>query len=179
VRLSPRDEWAHFCLAFAYELAGRIADGAAECKRAIELNPNFSQAYAELARKYAFLGQSEDSVQACQTASRLNPRDPTNFQFLTALAVAHFVAGEDEASLRDARTTVEVRPELPEGLIMVAAAAAALGKIEEAEKAVALCVARWPHICLGNVMPNYIPRFTREKDYQRLLALLRKAGLPE
>ncbi|HEV8692896.1 MAG TPA: adenylate/guanylate cyclase domain-containing protein, partial [Lysobacter sp.] len=85
VRLSPRDEWAHFCLAFACELAGRIKDGVAECQRAIEINPNFSAAYAELGRKFALLGQPEQAIQACQTALRLNPRDPTNFQFHASL----------------------------------------------------------------------------------------------
>jgi adenylate cyclase len=179
VRLSPRDEWAHFCLAFAYEMAGRIKDGAAECKRAIELNPNFSAAFAELGRKYALLGQPEDAIQACQTALRLNPRDPTNFQFHTSLAMAHFVAGDDEAALQEARTTVQLRPELPEGSIMAAAAASALGQAEEAHNAVAVCVAHWPGICLGNVIPKYIPRFAREKDNQRLLATLREAGMPE
>jgi TolB-like protein len=179
VRLSPRDEWAHFCLAFAYELAGRIKDGVAECKRAIELNPNFSVAYAELGRKYALLGQPEQAIQACQTAVRLSPRDPTNFHFHTTLAMAHFVAGRDEAALEEARTSVQLRSELPEASIMVVAAASALGKVEEAHNAVASCVARWPNLCLGNVIPKYIPRFAREPDNQRLLARLREAGLPE
>jgi adenylate cyclase len=179
VRLSPRDEWAHFCLGFAYELAGRIKDGAAECMRAIEINPNFSAAYAELGRKFALLGEPEQAIQACQTALRLNPRDPTNFQFHTSLAIAHFVAEDNGAALREAKMTVQLRPELPEGLIMSAAAAAALGKTKEAQDAVAVCVTRWPGICLGNVIPRYIPGFARENDNQRLLAALREAGLPK
>ena len=93
--------------------------------------------------------------------------------------MAHFVAGDDEAALQEARTTVQLRPELPEASIMTAAAASALGKAEEAHNAVALCVVRWPGICLGNVIPKYIPRFAREPDNQRLLARLREAGLPE
>src|SRR5262245_13753356 len=34
LRLAPRDEWAHFCMGFACELAGRMEDVVAECKRA-------------------------------------------------------------------------------------------------------------------------------------------------
>jgi tetratricopeptide (TPR) repeat protein len=160
-------------------LAGRINDAAAACEQAIELNPNFSAAYAELGRKYALHGQPEEAIKACRTALSLNPRDPANWERHATLAIAHFVAGDDEAALREAKTTARVRPELPEASIMVAAAAAALGKIEEAQRAITLCMARWPGICLGNVMPNYIPRFTRDEDRQRLLTMLRKAGLPE
>ncbi|HTO61323.1 MAG TPA: transcriptional regulator, partial [Bradyrhizobium sp.] len=84
-----------------------------------------------------------------------------------------------EASFREARTATQGRSELPEGLMILAAAASALGKIEEAQRAVRQCVTRWPGICLGNVMPIYVPRYEHEDDRQRLLAMLRKAGLPE
>jgi TolB-like protein/class 3 adenylate cyclase len=179
LRLAPRDEWAHFCMGFAYELAGRMEDVVAECKRAIELNPNFSNGYSELGRALAALGQAEEAIDACRTALRLNPRDPSNWERHATLAIAHFTAGNYEASLREARIVVQGRPELPEGLIMLAAMASALGEIEEARRVVNQCVARWPNMRLGNVMPIYIPYFTREEHRQKLWTALGRAGFPE
>jgi hypothetical protein len=81
--------------------------------------------------------------------------------------------------LQEARTAVQGRPELPEGLIILAAAASMLGEIEEAQRSVSQCVTRWPGIHLGNISPIYIPSLTREDDRQRLWASLRQAGFPE
>jgi TolB-like protein/class 3 adenylate cyclase/Tfp pilus assembly protein PilF len=179
LRLAPRDEWAHFCMAFAYGMAGRFKDSVAECRRAIELNPNFSNGYSELGRSLAAVGQPQQAIEACRTALRLNPRDPSNWERHDTLAIAHFTAGDYEASLQEARTAVQGRPELPEGLIILAAAASMLGEIEEAQRSVSQCVTRWPGIHLGNISPIYIPSLTREDDRQRLWASLRQAGFPE
>jgi Flp pilus assembly protein TadD len=166
-------------MAFAYGMAGRFTDSVAECRRAIELNPNFSNGYSELGRSLAAVGQPQQAIEACRTALRLNPRDPSNWERHDTLAVAHFTAGDYEASLREARTAVQGRPELPEGLIILAAAASKLGEVEEAQRAISQCVTRWPGIRLGNISPIYIPSLTREDDRQRLSAALRQAGFPE
>jgi hypothetical protein len=63
--------------------------------------------------------------------------------------------------------------------VILAAAASALGEIEEAQRAISQCVTRWPEIRLGNISPIYIPSLTREEDRQRLWAALRQAGFPE
>jgi adenylate cyclase len=178
VRLAPRDEWAHFCMGFAYGQADRFEDAVAECRRAIELNPNFSNGYSELGRSLAALGRSEEAIDACRTALRLNPRDPSNWERHDTLAIAYFTAENFEASLQEARITAQSHPELPEGLIMLAAASSALGQIDEARRAVAQCLARWPGIRLGNIVPIYVP-LAREADRQRLWTMLRQAGFPE
>ena len=178
VRLAPRDEWAHFCMGFAYGQADRFEDAVAECRRAIELNPNFSNGYSELGRSLAALGRSEEAIDACRTALRLNPRDPSNWERHDTLAIAYFTAENFEASLQEARITAQSHPELPEGLIMLAAASSALGQIDEARRAVAQCLVRWPGIRLGNIVPIYVP-LARKADRQRLWAMLRQAGFPE
>ena len=81
--------------------------------------------------------------------------------------------------MREARTATQARPELPEGLIMLAAAASALGQMDQARQVVAQCIARWPGIHLGNIMPIYVPILGREADRQRLWTALRQAGFPE
>ena len=179
LRLAPRDEWAHYCMGFAYELMGRTKDALAEYRRTIQLNPNFSNGHAACSRMLAILGESSEAIEACQTALRLNPRDPTNWERHNTLAIAHFVAGNDESCLQEARITVQACPVLPEGLIMLAAAASALGAIDEARRAVAQCVSHSPGIRLENMAPVYLLRLMNQEDRERLSALLVNAGFPE
>jgi len=179
LRLAPRDEWAHYCMGFAHELMGRTKDALAEYRRTIELNLNFSNGYAACSRMLAILGESSEAIEACQTALRLNPRDPTNWERHNSLAIAHFVAGNDESCLQEARITVQACPVLPEGLTMLAAAAAALGAIDEARHAAAQCASHSPGIRLENMAPVYLLRLMSQKDRERLSALLVKAGFPE
>jgi hypothetical protein len=63
--------------------------------------------------------------------------------------------------------------------IIWAAAAATLGKTDEARLAVKTCLAERPDLRVGSVVPSILPHFVLEEDHERLLAALRKAGLPE
>ena len=179
LRLAPRDEWAHYCMGFAHELMGRTKDALAEYHRTIELNPNFSNGYAACSRMLAILGESSEAIDACQMALRLNPRDPTNWERHNTLAIAHFVAGNDEMCLQEARMTVQACPMLPEGLIMLAAAASAQGAMDEARHAAAECMSYSPGIRLESMAPVYLLRLMGQQDRERLSALLVKAGFPE
>jgi hypothetical protein len=62
---------------------------------------------------------------------------------------------------------------------MWAAAAAGLGDAKEARAAVDYRLADRPHLRIGSVAPDYMLRFARDEDHERLMALLRKAGLPD
>jgi hypothetical protein len=62
---------------------------------------------------------------------------------------------------------------------MWAAAAAALGDAKEARAAVDYCLAERPQLRVGSVAPTFMLRFARDEDHERLMVLLRKAGLPE
>ena len=179
LRLAPRDEWAHYCMGFAHELMGRTKDAFAEYRRTIELNPNFSNGHAGCSRMLAIMGESSEAIEACRMALRLNPRDPTNWERHNTLAIAHFVAGNDEMCLKEARITVQACPVLPEGLIMLAAAASSLGAIDEARRATAQCVSHSPGIRLENMAPVYLLRLMNQDDRERLSALLVKSGFPQ
>jgi tetratricopeptide (TPR) repeat protein len=150
----------------------------AECRRAIELNPNFSNGYAELGRCLAVLGESREAMEASRTALRLNPRDPTNWERHATLAIVHFTEENYEASLVEARRVTETVPDLPEGQIMLIAAAAACGEIAEARHAAASCLERWPDLRCGNITPIYFIGFLHERPRDRLMAMLRQAGFP-
>jgi adenylate cyclase len=178
LRLAPRDEWAHLLMVWAYMEAGRLEDAIAECNCALEINPSCSIVHSNLGACLALLGRPQEAIEACQLALRLNPRDPSNFWRHSYIALAHFVAADYAAALQGGKKVARSRPHL-QGAIIWAAAAAALDNIDEARSAVEYCLAQRPDLRVGSVVPGVVLRFARNEDHERLLALLRKAGLPE
>jgi len=158
---------------------GAIVEAVAAAARSIELNPNFSNGYSEYGRSLAILGQTLEAIAACDTALKLNPRDPTNWERHSSLAIAHFATGDFEAAAREARSAIHACPQLPEAMIILTGACAAAGSIEEARKITSQIVQHWPKIRIGNFAPGYFPGYARQDDQQRLLSMLRLAGLPE
>jgi adenylate cyclase len=178
LRLAPHDEYAHLLMVWACMEAGRLEDALAECNCALEINPSCSLALSNLGGCLGLLGRPQEAIDACRLALQLNPRDPSNFWRHSYIAVAHFVAADYEAALREAKNVARSRPHL-QGAIIWAAAAAALGKADEARSAVEDCLAQRPDLKVGSVVPGVMLRFARKEDHERLLALLRQAGLPE
>jgi TolB-like protein/two-component SAPR family response regulator len=180
LRLAPHDEYAHLVMAYAYAYAadGQLEEAIAECERGLEINPNCSILYGNLGAYLGALGRPQEAIEACRLALKLNPRDPSNFWRHYYIAVAYFVAGDYAACLRDSKRLSRSRPFLASG-IMWAAAAAGLGDAKEARAAVDYCLAERPDLRVGSVAPTFMLRFARDEDHERLMALLRKAGLSE
>jgi TolB-like protein/DNA-binding SARP family transcriptional activator len=180
LRLSPQDERAHLIMAWAwaYAATGRLEEAIAECERGLEINPNSSLILGNLGAYLAASGRSQPALDVLHLALRLNPRDPSNFWRHYAIAAAHFAAEDYAAALQQARKTALSRPHLQSAIIW-AASAAALDDANEARMAVDNCLEQRPDLRVGIVVPHFMLRFARDADHQRLLALLRKAGLPE
>jgi len=178
LRLAPRDEWSHWLMATAYGLAGRPEDAVAESERGLEINQNCSIVVGTLGAFLAVLGRSQEAIEACRLALRLDPRNPQNFWRHQSIAVAQFVAADYAASLEESRRVARSRPLLRSGIIW-AASAAGLDKADEARTAVQYCLAQRCDVRVSNVVPGFFTRFSRDEDHACLLALLRKAGLPE
>jgi adenylate cyclase len=180
LRLAPRDEYAHLAMAWAwaYAATGQLEEAVAECERGLEINPNCSLILGNKGAYLAALGRPEEAIAACRLSLQLNPRDPSNFWRQYAIAVAHFVASDYAASFEESKRVARSRPHLPSAVIW-AAAATALGKADEARTAIDDCLAQRPDLRVGGVVPRFVLRFARNEDHERLLALLRSAGLPE
>jgi tetratricopeptide (TPR) repeat protein len=179
LRLDARDAWAHWVMGMALGHAGKLADAVAACERGLAINPNSSVILMDMGSFLSALGRSEEAIAACRLALRINPRDPSNFWCHSAIATAHFAAADYEAALHEAAKVARWRPDFLRGPLLWAAAAAALERPDEARAAIERCLAQRPDLRLGNVVPHFLLRFARDEDHERLLALLRKAGLPE
>jgi TolB-like protein/Tfp pilus assembly protein PilF len=180
LRMAPRDELAHLVMAWAwaYAATGRLEEAIAECERGLEINPNCSLILGNLGAYLAALGRAQEAIEACSLALKLNPRDPSNFWRHYAIAAAHFAAEDYAAALQQARKIARSRPQLQSAIIW-AASAAALDDVGEARLAMENCLAQRPDLKVGLVVPHFMLRFARESDHERLLAMLRKAGLPD
>jgi len=179
LRLAPRDEHAHLVMAWgwAYAANGRLEEAVAECDRGLEINPNASLIHGNRGVYLAALGRPTEAIQACRLALQLNPRDPSNFWRQYGIAMAHFVAEDYAAASTLAKKTALSRPHL-QSAVFWAASAAALDDTAEARAAVTNCLAQRPDLTVSNVVPRFTLRFARDADHERLLAMLRKAGLP-
>jgi TolB-like protein/Tfp pilus assembly protein PilF len=179
LRLAPRDELAHLAMAWGWAYAaGRLQEAVAECERGLELNPNASLIHGNRGFFLAPLGRSSEAIEASRLALQLNPRDPSNFWRHHAIAVAHFAAQDYAAARNEAKKIALSRP-LLQSTVIWAAAAAALDDAADARTAVENCLALRPDLTVMNVVPRFMLRFARDEDHERLLALLRKAGLPD
>ena len=180
LRLAPHDEYVHLIMAYAHAYAadGQLEEAIAECKRGLEINPNCSILYANIGAYLGALGRAQEAIEACRLALKLNPRDPSNFWRHYYIGVAHFVAGDYSACLSDSKRLSRSRPFLASG-IMWAAAAAGLEDAKEARAAVDYCLAERPDVRVASVAPTFMLRFARDEDHERLMLLLREAGLPD
>ena len=179
VGLDPRDPYSHWIMAFAYAEAGDLDKAIFECEVGLEINPNWMPLLADMGDYLAFRGQPKKALKKCRKALRRSRRDPSNFWRHSSIATVHFVVKRNTRALKSAKKVDQLHPEFPRGPILWAAAAAALHRMDKAKAAVACCLARWPRMRVTNVVPDFIMRFARPKDTDRLLDLLRKAGLPE
>ena len=177
LRLAPRDEWSHCAMAEAYSTASRLEDAVAECELALEINPNCTMILDALGYYFSCLGRPQQALQASRLALRLNPLDPQNFWCHHHMALAHFVAADYTSALEESKRVTRSRPLLAAGVIW-AASAAALDRVDEVRTAMEYCLVQRPDMRVSTVI---VPLFSpfRDEDRERLLALLRKAGLPE
>lgn len=178
VDISPRDEQARFAHSWASINAGRFEEAFRHSLTAADLNPSYSVGLSELGERYASLGRHDDAVATLRRALDLSPRDPANFWRHHFLAVAHLAEGEDAHALSEARAVACLRPDFLRNVLVWAAAAASLGDAEEAERAVRHCHTLAPGLRVSSISPGVLSRFVKNQHHQKLLTMLRKAGLP-
>jgi len=105
-QLDPSLPEAHLAMCAAI-LEGRWdwARADAECKRAIELDPGFAEAYHFRSKIFAALNRHEEAIEAQKKATELDP-----FARTWALAYSYELARQYDAALAEARRHLESTP---------------------------------------------------------------------
>jgi len=165
---------AGFGLAY---VSGELDDGTALIDRAIVLNPNLAWAWYFSGWTKLWIGEPDEAIERESHAMRLSPQDPHIFNMQAATAYAHFMAGRSAEAVSWAETALREHPEHMSALRILSASCAMVGRLEQAQKAVARICELDPALRLSNL--HQVMVFRRPEDMANLAEGLRKAGLPE
>ncbi len=177
VDLDADEPSANVVLSAVCSFTGRYEAAVATARRALELDPNLALAHGILGIALAFSGRAEEAPAAFERALRGSPRDPFRWAWFAGRAHAHFSAGRYEEAIEWEQRSIQLRPTWYGAHVLLAAAAAHLGRADEARRAAAALLRLVPRFTIGGAAKN--PLFARPEDAKVLIAGLRKAGLPE
>jgi adenylate cyclase len=177
VTAEDRDATAQAALAVYEVFSNRHDDAIKRLMRAVELDPNSSLARGQLGVALSFGGEPDRSIAALEDAKRLSPRDYLMVIWHAVDAWSHLHAERFADAMACAKQAIEFNPAFPDSHGILAAAAAHLGQMTEAQAGLAEFVRLLPELTLSD--PRLIRPFRRPADRERFFAGLRKAGLAE
>ena len=137
IRLDPRYPNAHYALGLVCMWTQRIDRGITAFEEAIRLNPSHAAAHVMLGQIYLYAERPKEVIELAETGIRLSPTDPRLDRWLPALAGAHYLLRHYAEAVEAGRRSWSLNRNWPHGLRYVVAGLAQLGKIEEAEAALA------------------------------------------
>jgi Flp pilus assembly protein TadD len=175
--LAPSSPEANQAQAFVLVVTGRSAEAIVHARRAVDLNPSFSEAFVVLALALVFSGDIEGAIEACHHAARSSPRDTRGTYLYDALGHAHFMAGDYEQAIEVSKTGLSQDPSIYGTLVTLAAANAYLGRDDEAKRYLDELLLLIPRYSLSALRKN--PMFVVPEHIDKLVEGMRLAGLPE
>ncbi len=170
--------WSYLTLGSAYLENGEHDRAIAAMRNAVRIQPSDADAYAYLGYYLHWAGRAEEGIEAIKTAMRLNPkfRGSRNVAFL---GYAYFTAGRYENAIDTLNQRYEefAAGAGPPVLGYLAAAYAAAGQDEKARATMDALLDNRPKLAISTFPRLRI--YKRAEDRDRLINLLRKAGMPE
>jgi adenylate cyclase len=145
-----------------------------ECRRMIELDPNFAQGHSATGLALMYAGRAAEALEAFAIAKRLDPHSPSIV--LHFVAQANFSLGRYEAAAQHLLERIARTPATDSSRMLLAACYGHRGRVDEARAAWAELMKINPDFSLAQrarVLPYKEPR-----DFQRIADGLAKAGLP-
>ncbi len=141
----------------AFLWSGQQEEAKLSFERSVELNPNNGYARASLGNIIDLMGRSEDGITMMEEGIRLNPDAPNMRHIYGFLARALICAKRYEQGVKWARRGINADPDNPNAQYLLAAALAHLGRIKEAEVALARC---------ERIQPGFVAARTEWQPYQ-------------
>ena len=159
-------------------LLGNLDDGAAFIDRALSLNANLARAWQYSGWVRIWLGEPELAIEHATRAMRFSPVDPWLCSIQTAIAFAHFFAGQDDEASSWAAMALRQRPQFQPALRISAASHAMAGRLDKAHDAMERLRILNPDLRLSNLKNRSAPQ-RRPEFFSKYEDGLRLAGLPE
>jgi adenylate cyclase len=178
VELGRDDAVALYMAGFALAtVLNELEDGDALIDRALALNPILAMAWTCSGWVKMLLGHPDLAIERLSHAMRLSPHDPYLFGTQTAMASAHFAAGNYEEALSWAEMAIRLKPNYLLANCVAAASGALSGRTAAARKALVLVRRYDPQLRLSNL--KRLLSDLRPAEFAKWAEGLRKAGLPE
>jgi adenylate cyclase len=173
VELDPNLPDAHLTLATVLKWQHRRAESMAEFERAFELNPNLADYRFGVALIHN--GRTEEGMNDLKRIVRLDPfHAPV---CLTFLGNAYYQTGQYAEAIANLRVAARQLSTFRATYVWLAAAAAQLGRDEEAKEAAEKVLQRDPGFTIAKWL--HLHQFANPADATHVAEGLRKAGFPE
>ncbi len=160
--------------------SNRRAEGIAEFKRALALDPNYAHAHAMIGIAKILDGRAEETESHVLEALRFSPRDLLAFVWFEFIALAKLLLGSDEDAVAWYRRSIEINRSYPNAHLWLASALELLGRHDEARAEVQAGLALDPKFTIRRVRvaaQSDNPVFLEQRE--RMIEAMRKAGAPE
>ena len=150
-----------------------------ETKRGIELEPNNPNMHMNYAQRLYAVGRAGEAVASMERAKRLHPYHPPLY-FLVA-GLANYFSGRYEAAITEFESyyKAQVKGSTMREDVFLAAAYAAAGKEQMANAQTVKILKATPKFSAKEYVSKIFGFFKNPRDLEKLIADMRKAGLPE
>ena len=153
---------------------GRHAEAVTAAERAIEINPNYADAFALLAWTLNYAGRPEKAILALNMAMRLSPRPPASY--LEILGEIYFAQARYKDSANTFQNVLNINPAYLRARLWNAAALVRAGSRDLAEWEIDEALVASPQLALTRLAFAFPFKDPRLQD--AVLGALRYAGLP-
>src|SRR5215831_20910801 len=106
--LHPTAE-AHTFLGWTYHYQGRIQDAISQCKRAIELDPDFGNPYNDIGAYLIELGRADEAIAWLEQAKRAPRYEPRHYPYFN-LARVYVRQHKVREAIRELEHAVAIEP---------------------------------------------------------------------
>ena len=165
----------HFVLAQVDLFRRQHQRAAAAATTALELDPNYADAYALLAWILHYAGRPDQAEAALREALRRNPASSASYREIAG--EIYFTTGRYEKAEAELRAALERNPAHMRARLWLAATLATLGNVEEASWEVQELLAVNPDFSLSRLLLAFPLKDRRQLDV--LTAALAKLGLED
>ena len=180
LKLRPDNANAHLIMGTVRIWSNRVAQGIAECERALTIDPNLAAAHGSIGMAKYFAGRSEETEAHILQALRISPRDPRAWLWTAYAGIAKYCLGLDEEAVGWLNRSIELNRTTPVPPFFLAAALARLGRLKEAREMARAGLELNPGFTIARFRSetfsdNPVYLANRERLYEGM----RLAGVPE
>jgi adenylate cyclase len=146
--------------------------------RALEACPNHAFAWFYSSPTLSYVGRGAEAVTHMEQALRLSPLDRNLFSYYSGMNLAYYSQGLYEEAVKWGRLSASENPYYTANLRYLAAALAALDRLQEAQEVSDALMARDPAFRLSKFERTLLP-FRDPQVGSRFMDHMRRAGLPD